>query len=336
MLSPAEVAAHLDALAKPPGSMGALEAIAVRLAVASGCLRPATRPRTLLLFAADHGVVADGVSAWPQSVTAAMIRLIAEGGAVSSALARAHGCRLRLVDVGSIGAADGPWPEHVRIARVGPGTASLAHGPAMSVAAFDAALAIGMAEAEAALSGGARLILTGEMGIGNTTAAAALISLLTGVSAAETTGRGAGADDAMLERKTGIVAGAVARAAAILPADPRAAMAAVAGFEIVAMAGATLAATRHGMPVLLDGLVSTAGALIAARLDPGVRQRLIAGHRSAEPGHGAALAALGLEPILEWGMRLGEGSGALVALPLLDSAAALLGEVASLTDVTSP
>jgi nicotinate-nucleotide--dimethylbenzimidazole phosphoribosyltransferase len=206
----------------------------------------------------------------------------------------------------------------------------------MSVEAFDAALAIGMAEAEAALSGGARLILTGEMGIGNTTAAAALISLLTGVSATEATGRGAGADDAMLERKTGIVAGAVARAAAILPADPHAAMAAVAGFEIVAMAGATLAATRHGTPVLLDGLVSTAGALIADRLDPGVRQRLIAGHRSAEPGHRAALAALGLEPILDWGMRLGEGSGALVALPLLDSAAALLGEVALLTDVTSP
>jgi len=265
-----------------------------------------------------------------------MVRLIADGRAVSSALARAHGCRLRLVDVGSIGAADGPWPDHVRIARVGDGTASLAHGPAMSVEAFDAALAIGEAEAESALAGGARLILTGEMGIGNTTAAAALISLLTGVSAEAATGRGAGADDSMLRHKTEIVGRAVARAGPLLARDPRAAMAAVAGFEIVATAGATLAATRHGTPVLLDGLVSTAGALIADRLDPGVRQRLIASHRSAEPGHAPALTALGLEPILEWGMRLGEGSGALVALPLLDSAAALLGEVAMLTEVTSP
>ncbi|WP_448583060.1 nicotinate-nucleotide--dimethylbenzimidazole phosphoribosyltransferase [Thermaurantiacus sp.] len=334
MLTAADVAAHLDALAKPKGSLGELERIAARLAVASGCLAPVTRPRTLLLFAADHGVVADGVSAWPQAVTTAMIRLIADGRAVSSALARAHDCRLRLIDVGSAGPVDGPWPPHVRIARVGQGTASLARSPAMSVEAFDAALAIGMAEAEAAIAEGARLILTGEMGIGNTTAAAALVALLTGTPAAQATGPGAGADDAMLERKKAIVAAAVARAEPLLQSKPRAAMAEVAGFEIVAMAGATLAAGRLGVPVLLDGLVSTAAALIAARLAPAIQPHLLAAHRSAEPGHGHALAALGLAPILDWGMRLGEGSGALVALPLLDSAAALLADVARLADVT--
>lgn len=330
MIDEATVQAHLDALAKPRGSLGKLERLAVRLATTQGRLDPATRPRQLVLFAGDHGCVADGVSAWPSAVTGMMVSTILSGRASSSALAAAANCSLRLVDVGVAGPHPSDPPPWFRDARIGDGTASLAHGPAMTRNAFDAAWAVGAQEAERAVAEGAVVLVAGEMGIGNTTPAACLTALLTDAEPVGATGRGAGADDATLARKAEVVAKATARARALLPADPRAAIAEVCGYEIAAMGGFYARGAELGATLLLDGYVATAAALVAARLAPGTARAMIAGHRSAEPGHAAALAALGLEPLLEWEMRLGEGSGALVALPLFDAAAALLTGVARL------
>ncbi len=331
-----DVREHLDALAKPRGSLGRLEDIAVRLALTQARLDPATRPRALVLFAGDHGCVADGVSAWPSAVTGMMVATILAGRAISSALAAAHDCPLRLADVGVAGERPVEPPAFFRHARVADGTASLAHGPAMSVAQFDAAWAVGADEATRALEEGARLLIAGEMGIGNTTPAACLTALIAGIDPEAAVGRGAGADDGVMTAKRAVVAAAVARARA--EADPRAAIAGVCGYEIAAMAGfyASGAAgfdRQGGATLLLDGYVATAAALVAEALAPGTARAMIAGHRSAEPGHAAALAHLGLDPVLDWGMRLGEGSGALVALPLLDAAAALLTGVARLDEI---
>lgn len=333
MIDIATAQARLDALAKPPGSLGALETLAVRLAVVQQRLDPVTRPRAITLFAADHGVVAQGVSAWPSAVTGLMMATILAGWASSSALAAAHGCTLRLVDTGAIEPPLLPWPTNYRSAPVGPGTADLSQAPAMTADQFETAWAIGADEAHHAVAAGNAVLIAGEMGIGNTTSAACLTAMLTGIAADAAVGRGAGADDAALAAKIRIVDAAVARAAPGLSTDPRAAMAALGGFEIIAMAGFFAAGAAAGATLLLDGYVATAGALVAERLAPGTAHRMIAAHRSAEPGHGAALAHLGLEPVLDWQMRLGEGSGALVVLPLLDSAAAILRDVALLSDL---
>lgn len=333
MIDADAVWAHLDSLAKPVGSMGALEALAVRLAVAQQRLDPRTHPRRIVLFAADHGVVAQGVSAWPSAVTGLMVGTIMAGRATSNALAAAQRCDLRLIDVGVQSPPPGPFPTFFETTPVAPGTADLSTGPAMTEAQFDAAWSVGAGEAQRALDEGYPLLFAGEMGIGNTTAAACLTVLLAGSPVSLAVGRGAGADDATLAVKTEIVARASATAIQLLPDQPRAAIASVSGFEIVAMAGFFAAGAAGGATLLLDGYVATAAALIAERLAPGTARSMIAAHRSAEPGHSAALAALGLEPVLDWKMRLGEGTGALVALPLLDSAAALLSDVARLADL---
>ncbi len=325
---------HLNALAKPQGSMGRLEELAVVLAVAKQNLHPRTKPRKITLFAGDHGVVESGVSAWPSAVTTVMMETIIVQKATSTALAAAQSADLRLVDVGSITPPKLSAPTEVfRDARVAAGTADLALGPAMTVEQFQYAWAVGEAEAARAHDEGCVLLLAGEMGIGNTTSAACLTMLLAGASADIATGRGAGADDATLEAKRDIVTQASRRAALLLDKDPVAAIAAVAGFEIVAMAGYYAQGAKQGSTLLLDGYVTTAAALIAERLAPGTAQRMIAAHLSAEPGHRVALDHLGLQPLLEWDMRLGEGTGALTALPMLDSAAALLNDVAKLADI---
>ncbi|AIT07783.1 nicotinate-nucleotide--dimethylbenzimidazole phosphoribosyltransferase [Sphingomonas taxi] len=329
-MTDADVRAHLDALAKPRGSLGRLEDIAVRLARTQDRLDPRTRPRRIVLFAGDHGCVADGVSAWPSAVTGMMVATILTGRATSNALAAAHECPLRLVDVGVAGPRIEHAPAFFRDARVADGTASLARGAAMTAAQFEAAWQVGAEEADAAIDDGAALLIAGEMGIGNTTPAAALTVLLTGLPAAPAVGRGAGADAAIVANKTRIVADAVARVAPGLAGDTLGTIAAVVGYEIAAMAGFFARGGARGATLLLDGYVATAAALVAERLAPGSVRAMIAGHRSAEPGHAAALAQLGLEPLLDWGMRLGEGSGALVALPLLDAAAAVLCDVARL------
>ena len=330
MITRDDVQVRLDALAKPVGSLGRLEALAVELALAGQSLTPLTRPRRIVLFAADHGVVAQGVTPWPSAVTTAMVETILSGKATSTALAKAHGVDVRVVDAGMVHPPREPWPQHLNANPVAPGTADLSQGPAMSVDQFDTAWALGAAEAQGAVEAGHRLLIAGEMGIGNTTAAACLTHALTGIDADTATGSGAGANAAMRSIKRDIVAAAVAR---LDGRTDKPALAAIAGFEIVAIAGFYAEAARQGVPVLLDGYVTTAAALIAEQLCPGTRAVMIAGHLSAEPGHRAALDQLGLTPVLEWQMRLGEGSGALVALPLLDSAAALLCDVARLADI---
>ncbi len=332
-MEPGVVWGHLDSLAKPRRSLGRLEDAAVRLATIQGTLRPVTRPRRLVLFAGDHGVVARSVSAWPSDVTGLMVSTILAGHATSSALAAAHQCSVRLVDVGVASPLPASPPTFFRNARVAPGTQDLSRGPAMTNAEFDAAWNVGADEAERAISEGNVLLIAGEMGIGNTTPAACLAMLLAQLPLDIAVGRGAGADDTVLALKRLVVAEAYARATPLLLRDVRTAIASVSGFEIVAMAGFFAAGAIRGATLVLDGYVATAAALIAERLQPGAARSMIAAHRSAEPGHGAALAHLGLEPMLDWGMRLGEGTGALVALPLLDSAAALLKDVAALSDL---
>ncbi len=328
------VIAHLNALAKPQGSMGRLEAVAIILAIAQQNLHPQTKPRRISLFAGDHGVVESGVSAWPSAVTTVMMETIIAQKATSTALAAAQSADLRLIDVGSIMPPKLGQPrETFHSARVAAGTANLVLGSAMTVEQFHLAWAVGEAEAARAHDEGFVLLLAGEMGIGNTTPAACLTMLLAGAGADTATGRGAGADDAILQSKRNIVTQASRRAALLLDKDPVAAIAAVAGFEIAAMAGYYAQGAKQGSTLLLDGYVTTAAALIAERLAPGTAQRVIAAHLSAEPGHRVALDHLGLEPLLEWDMRLGEGTGALTALPMLDSAAALLNDVAKLADI---
>lgn len=373
-----QIQAYLDGLAKPRGSLGRLEALALRLALIQQTLRPSVRPRRIVLFAGDHGVVASGVSAWPSAVTALMVDAILKGRATSSAFASAHDCSLRLVDVGVAADLPASLPPFFRDARIARGTRDLSVEPAMSLDEFDSAWQVGAEEAERAVAEGQRLLIAGEMGIGNTTPAACLTMLFTGISAESAVGRGAGADDSILALKRTIVAGAVAAhtAGATARGFDRAAndaadrtedgadraadrmadrtadrmanrmadrvanrmanrveIAALAGFEIAAMAGFFATGAKLGATLLLDGYVATSAALIAEHLSPGTARSMIAGHRSAEPGHAAALAHLGLEPLLEWQMRLGEGTGALVALPLLDSAAALLRDVAPLSEL---
>lgn len=330
-MSIAEAArARLDALAKPPGSLGRLERLAVRLAETQGRLDPLASPRRLIVFAGDHGVVAEGVGLWPDAVTTAMMRLMLAGRAGSAALARGAGADMVLVDAGS--KSEGLSGASYRDWRVARGTANLARGPAMTPAQFEAALVAGGRAAAEAGEAGFRVLALGEMGIGNTTPAACLAALLAGAAPELVVGIGAGATSETLARKHAVVAEAVERARGL--ADPRAAIAEVAGFEIVAIAGCILEAARRGITVVLDGFIVGAGALIAQALDAEATRACIAAHRSTEPGHALVLEKLGLEPFLEWELRLGEGTGALLLLPMLDAAASLLRDVATLAEVT--
>jgi nicotinate-nucleotide--dimethylbenzimidazole phosphoribosyltransferase len=321
---------HLDRLAKPPGSLGRLEELAIRLCTIQGTLSPLTRPRRVVIFVADHGVVDEGVSAWPSSVTAVMIRSIVRGGAACAALAASCDADLVLVDVGSRSEPLPPSPGY-EVRKVAPGTANLARGPAMSSSEFEKALTVGIEQARQAHKDGMKLVAAGEMGIGNTTSASCLAVLLAGVPLDRAVGRGAGADDASLERKRRVVEQATARARRRLAENARAAIAEVAGFEIVAMAGFFLEARRLGLTIVLDGMIATAAALIAETLAPGIVDGMIAAHVSAEPAHALMLAKLGLEPLLtDWQLRLGEGTGALLAMPLCDSAAAIVARMDTL------
>lgn len=320
-----EALALLGRLTKPAGSLGSLEHLAVRLAGIERHCPPAPWPAAVTVFAADHGVVASGVTPWPQEVTMQMVANIASGGAAISVLARQHGLRLVVVDVGVnavVEPSDTVWVHKVRF-----GSDDLAKGPALSETDVDAALVVGVDVATRLLSGGARCLLTGEMGIGNTTPAAAVIAAFSGRTAAECVGRGTGIDDGMLSNKQGVVERALRR----IPtgASPAQVLAEVGGLEIVALAGYIGAAARAGVPVLLDGVITLAGACAAEALWPGTVGSCIAGHRSVEPGASVALEHLGLTPVIDLGMRLGEGSGAATAYPIVVSAARLLGEMAT-------
>lgn len=319
---------RLDRLTKPPGSLGALESLAARLAGVSGtCPPPVPEPAAVAIFAADHGVHAQGVSPWPQEVTAQMVANFLAGGAAVNALARQVGAEVAVVDVGvatPVEPLPGLLPRRVR-----PGTADMTEDPAMTRAEAISAITVGIELARDLVSAGNRCLLTGDMGIANTTASAALIAAFTGASPAQVTGRGTGIDDETLERKRAVVARALARHAPLDPADPVGVLAAVGGLEHAGLAGLILGAAALRVPVVLDGLIAGAAALVARALAPASVDACVAGHRSAEPGHAVALEALALSPLVDLGLRLGEGTGALLALPIVCAAARALGEMAT-------
>ncbi|ADV62979.1 nicotinate-nucleotide/dimethylbenzimidazole phosphoribosyltransferase [Isosphaera pallida ATCC 43644] len=332
-MTPEHARAHLNSLAKPPGSLGRLEDLAVRLCVVQQTLCPRATPRRCVLFAADHGVVTEGVSAWSSEVTRLMVSAIVSGGAASSVLAATTGTELRLIDVGVVGPGLPDGPVH-RNRKVRAGSRNLALEPSLTVQEFHEAVAVGELEAVEAWRSGIVVVAAGEMGIGNTTAASCLTALLTKSPAEATVGPGAGASEEALARKRQIVADVVARGRPRLADDPETVIASMCGLEIAAIAGFHHRASALGLTVVLDGFVATAAALVADHLWPGVARSMIAAHQSAEPGHAVALAHLGLEPALDtWQMRLGEGTGALLVMPLLDAAAAIVARMATFDQV---
>jgi len=315
-----------DRLTKPRGSLGRLEALGEQLsAIARSCPPPLPMPVWVCVFAGDHGVVKEGVTPWPQEVTAQMVANFCGGGAAVNVLARTVGAEVMVVDVGVAS----PLEDAPRLLRrnVRPGTANLAVGPAMSADEASDALDVGVAVADHVVSRGARLLVCGDMGIGNTTPSAALIAALTGREAREVTGRGTGVDDETLVRKTAVVSAAVARLGP--DGDPLATLAEVGGLEIAALAGYMIGGAALAMPVVLDGVISCAAALVATALAPDTIDYLVAGHRSVEPGAGLSLSHLGLPPLLDLDLRLGEGTGALLAIPVVQSAARVLNEMAT-------
>jgi nicotinate-nucleotide--dimethylbenzimidazole phosphoribosyltransferase len=317
---------HHERLTKPPGSLGVLEALGAQLAAIAGTSPPPLpAPGAIAVFAGDHGVAAGGVTAWPQEVTAQMLANIAGGGAAINVLARAASASVTVIDVG---VATGPAAiPGVVGRRVRAGTANLADGPAMTTSDARRALDVGAEVAADLVAQGAGALVTGDMGIANTTPAAALVAAFTGRPCATVTGRGTGVDDAMLATKVALVERAVAR----LPrdADPLAVLATVGGLEHAAIAGFIVGGAAAGVPVVVDGVIALSGLLAAAALAPSIVGFCIAGHRSPEPGASAALDHLGLRPVLDLGMRLGEGTGACLALPVIEAAARLLREMAT-------
>lgn len=321
----AEVRRHLDALTKPRGSLGRLEELAVRLATVRGGAPRIERP-VVLTLAADHGVVAEGVSAYPQAVTGQMVENFLRGGAAINVLARQAGARVVVADFGIAG------PrlrlEGLVCHRIGPGTANMTRGPAMTPEQAVSAIEAGAGLAEEAIDAGADLIATGEMGIGNTTAASAITAVITGSAAEAVTGRGTGLADRAWRGKVGVVR----RALAVNGPDRRDGLdvlAKVGGFEIGGLVGVILAGAARRVPVALDGFISGAAALVAVTLVPDARHALFAAHRSAEPGHAVALAHLGLEPYLDLALRLGEGTGAALFVHLARAACLIHAEMAT-------
>lgn len=317
--SAAQALARQAQLTKPPGSLGALEDLAVRLAALQRRPRPRVDRVWISVFAADHGVAAEGVSAFPQAVTGEMVRNFAGGGAAISVLARALGASLDVVNLGTVN--DPGDIAGVRRAIVAASSANFCEQPAMSAAQLQAALDAGADSLRLAGADGAQLYIGGEMGIANTTAATALACALLGRAPSELAGAGTGLDAAGIARKIAVIERALALHASA--ADAREQLRCLGGFEIAALSGAFIAAAQAGMPVLVDGYIATVAALAATRLNPGVREWLLFAHRSHERGHGLLLQALDAQPLLDLGMRLGEASGAAVAVPLLRLACAL-------------
>ncbi|MCF6471347.1 nicotinate-nucleotide--dimethylbenzimidazole phosphoribosyltransferase [Nonomuraea sp. MG754425] len=328
----AEARAHQDRLTKPRGSLGVLEEVAVRLAGAAGVSPPPVpEPAALAIFAADHGVHARGVSPWPQEVTVQMVANFLAGGAVANAFAAQVGASVTVVDVGV--AADLPDAPDLVKHKIAYGTADLSQGPAMTVDQAVRALEAGISVARDLVAEGARCLVTGDMGIANTTASAALVAAFTGRDPAEVTGRGTGIDDGTYEHKVGIVRAALrtneVRDPSASPSEALRALAAVGGFEHAAIAGFILYGAAVRVPVILDGVIAGAAALVAAALDPAAIDHCVAGHRSAEPGHAAALAHLGLRPLVDLELRLGEGTGGLLAHPMVCAAVRVMHDVAT-------
>ncbi len=317
---------HQDRLTKPRGALGRLEEAGVQLAaIASTSPPPLPAPATIAVFAADHGVLDQGVSPWPAEVTSQMVANFCAGGAAINVLARHAGADVVVVDVGVASTLD-PAPGLV-LSKVRRGTGDIAVEPAMTPDEARAAIDVGAQVAADAVASGARCLITGDMGIGNTTPSAALIAVLTRRPPKEVTGRGTGISDQDLEHKVAVVERAVSRHRA--SEDPLAVLASIGGLEIAALAGFIVGGAAARVPVLLDGVIAAAATLVAQRLAPACTGFCVAGHRSSEPGAGIALGSLGLQPLLDLEMRLGEGSGACLALPVLQAAAKVLREMAT-------
>ncbi|MFL5820203.1 MAG: nicotinate-nucleotide--dimethylbenzimidazole phosphoribosyltransferase [Solirubrobacteraceae bacterium] len=314
-------------LVKPPGSLGRLEELGVRLAaIAGACPPPVCQCPAAVVAAGDHGVLAQGVSAWPAEVTAVMVTEFCSGRAAVNALAACAGAQVSVLDVGV--AADLPRHPRLRAAKVQRGTADLSRTAAMEREAAARAVLAGAGIAEELTGAGVDLLVTGDMGIGNTTPAACLVAAFTGAAPELATGPGAGSDDGTVARKTQIVRRALERHRPG-PADALGALAAVGGLEHAALAGLILGGARERVAVVLDGVSTVAAALVACALRPAVGGYLIAGHRSTEPGASVGLAHLRLDPLLDLEMRLGEATGGLLAVPLVRAAAAALAGMAT-------
>jgi nicotinate-nucleotide--dimethylbenzimidazole phosphoribosyltransferase len=316
-------------LTKPPGSLGRLEETGNRLAAIQRTLRPEAERKWLYVVAADHGVAAAGVSAYPREVTAQMVHNFLRGGAAINVLARHGGVEVKVVDAG-VAADFGDAPSLIN-AKVVRGTANFTEGAALTQEQAERCLAIGIQLAREAKREGAQLIAIGEMGIGNTTAASAITAALTGLAAEVVAGRGTGVDDTGWRRKVA----AVRRALEVNRPDSGAALdvlAKVGGAEVGVMAGIALGAAAEATALVADGFISTAAAALAVRLCPAVRDYLFIAHRSQEPGHAALIDLLGHQPLLDLQMRLGEGTGAALAMHLIEAAARLLGEIATFAE----
>lgn len=311
-------------LVKPTGALGVLEGLSVRLAAMTGQLTLSFPRKSVVVMAADHGVAAEGVSAYPAEVTQQMVLTMANGGAAVNVLARQSGASVTLVDIGV--AADLPKHPHINSYKVAYGTRNMAVGPALTLQEATDAIMVGMNVASQEIAQGVDLLAIGEMGIGNTTAAAAITAVILDLPPAEVTGRGTGIDDERLTDKIRIIEQAIA----LNKPDPRDTLdvlRCVGGLEIAGMAGVILGAAAGRVPVVVDGFIASAAALIASELAFQVRPYLIAGHKSVEQGHNAILRRLGLRPLLDLDMRLGEGSGAVLAFHLVEAAARTLNEM---------
>lgn len=321
----AQTRQHVDQLTKPLGSLGRLESLAIELAAMTGQPIPHVSPPGVIVFAADHGVAAEGVSAYPQEVTVQMVANMAAGGAGINVFARQIGALQMIVDVGVKEEVNAPG---VHNRRVRAGSGNILREQAMTSEEAEKALAAGIQSAYEIIEQGTKLLIVGEVGIANTTASSAVLAALTGADPEEIVGRGTGVSDEGWQRKKQVVRQALAqhRPDAAQPLDV---LAKVGGLEIGAMTGAILAAASRRVPVLLDGFIAGVAALLAVRLSPQAADYLIAGHRSQEPGHAFVLRALEKEPLLDLKLRLGEGTGAALAYPLVEAACRMASEMAT-------
>jgi len=318
--------ARQDTLTKPRGSLGRLEELSIQIAGITGQRKPEIVNKTILVMAGDHGVVAEGVSAYPQEVTAQMVYNFLAGGAAINVLGKHVGARVVVVDMGV--AADLEPHPNLLARKINKGTWNIAVGPAMSEDQAIAAILTGAQIVDTEIKSGMDILATGEMGIGNTTPSAAIAALYTGRPVAEITGLGTGVDDAGLKRKIGAIEKAL-RTNNPNPENGLEVLTKIGGFEIGGLAGAILAAAANHRPVVVDGYISTAAAMVAASLAPEVRNYLIAAHTSQELGHHLMMDWLGVKPLLDLEMRLGEGSGAALAISLVEAACKILSEMAT-------
>jgi nicotinate-nucleotide--dimethylbenzimidazole phosphoribosyltransferase len=321
------VQAHLDDLTKPQGSLGRLESIAMAYCLARGTAQPVCERKRVVAFAADHGVTAEGVSAFPAEVTPQMVMNMLAGGAAINVLTRHAGTELKVVDIGVNDPLDAAGDQLCRL-KVRSGTANMAHGQAMTESEMNQAVCAGIEIANQAAADGVDLLASGEMGIGNTTASTALFSVLLDLPVEDITGRGTGIDDSALAHKVDVIKRAIEVNREHLN-SPLGALAAIGGLEIAGICGLVLGAAAKRIPLVVDGFISTAGALCAIKAKPEVSDYLFFSHRSNEQGHRRVLEAMAVEPILDLDLRLGEGTGAALAIPIIEAAIKTYNDMAT-------